>query len=80
MRLRCFVLPGCQYFCKAAKGGMNSELWRVLKIAIAVAFIVLSLNFSGRTEKRHGEPQDSVSPGRDLNPGPISVYELSVRR
>ena len=59
---------GCQYY----------ELGRVWEIAIPTIFIVLSFNFSGRTEESHRQPQDSLSPGRDMNPGPISVYELSV--
>ena len=65
-----FYNQGCQYY----------ELGRVWKIAIATIFIVLFLNFAGRNEESHWQPQDSLSSGRDMNPGPISIHELSVWR
>jgi hypothetical protein len=49
---------------------VNNELERTWKEAVVAEFYVLYLHLSGGTKEYHEKPQNSRSPGRDLNPGP----------
>jgi hypothetical protein len=47
------------------------------KEAVVAKFKALFRVLSGRTEENQNNPQDSLFPGRDLNPGPLE-YEAEV--
>jgi hypothetical protein len=57
---------------------MNDELERMWKEAVVAKFkVLLFRHFPGGTEKNQNVSQHSLSPGRNLNPGPPE-YEAGV--